>query len=112
MGAPHVRYEVRGSGEDVVVLLHGLNGTTAVWESVDAVLARTWPGRRVLVDLPGHGGSEWLDTYALGVVASTVASALREFVRPVRGKAGDPFVECDESVDIVGEDAGGCELSH
>jgi pimeloyl-ACP methyl ester carboxylesterase len=83
MGTTRVRYEVRGTGQDVVVLLHGLNGTAAVWEPVDEVLARIWTGRRVLVDLPGHGGSEWLDCYALGIVAAAVATALREFDEPV-----------------------------
>ena len=75
--------EVRGTGEPLLVLLHGLNSTAAVWEPLDAVVARSWPGRRMLIDLPGHGLSDPLPEYSFGVVAAKVASAIGRVAIPV-----------------------------
>jgi pimeloyl-ACP methyl ester carboxylesterase len=68
--------EVRGTGDPLLVLLHGLNATAAVWEPLDAVLATSWPGRRLLIDLPGHGRSDPLAEYSFGVVAADVAKVI------------------------------------
>jgi pimeloyl-ACP methyl ester carboxylesterase len=68
--------DVRGSGDPLLLLLHGLNATAAVWEPLDAVVDASWPGRRVLIDLPGHGRSDPLAEYSFGVVAAEVARAV------------------------------------
>jgi pimeloyl-ACP methyl ester carboxylesterase len=75
--------EVRGVGDPLLLLLHGLNGTAAVWEPLDAILESSWPGRRVLMDLPGHGRSSALAEYSFGVVAAEVATALGPTAGPV-----------------------------
>jgi pimeloyl-ACP methyl ester carboxylesterase len=73
----------RGDGGPVALLLHGLNGTGAVWHDVDGLLAEAWPGRRILLDLPGHGASADLENYSLGAMAHAVADALVDVAEPV-----------------------------
>jgi pimeloyl-ACP methyl ester carboxylesterase len=68
--------EVRGAGDPLLVMLHGLNATAAVWEPLDALIETSWPGRRVLVDLPGHGRSDATAEYSFGVAAAEVARAI------------------------------------
>jgi len=75
--------DVRGTGDPLLVLLHGLNATAAVWEPLDAVVASSWPGRRLLIDLPGHGRSDPLPDYSFGVVAAEVANAIGPISAPV-----------------------------
>lgn len=75
--------EARGAGDPLLVLLHGLNATAGVWEPFDAVVAGDWPGRRMLIDLPGHGLSDPLPEYSFGVVAAQVASAIGRVSAPV-----------------------------
>jgi pimeloyl-ACP methyl ester carboxylesterase len=75
--------EVRGAGDPLLVLLHGLNATAAVWEPLDAVVATSWPGRRMLLDLPGHGRSGPLAEYSFGVIAAEVARAIGRVTAPV-----------------------------
>jgi pimeloyl-ACP methyl ester carboxylesterase len=75
--------EVRGAGDPLLVLLHGLNATAAMWEPFDAVVATSWPGRRMLIDLPGHGRSDPLAEYSFGVVAAEVARAIGPPAAPV-----------------------------
>jgi pimeloyl-ACP methyl ester carboxylesterase len=74
--------EVRGAGDPLLVLLHGLFATAGVWEPLDSILATSWPGRRLLIDLPGHGRSNALPEYSFGVVAAEVARAIGPIARP------------------------------
>jgi len=75
--------EFRGAGDPLLVLLHGLFTTAAVWEPLDSILATSWPGRRLLIDLPGHGRSDALPEYSFGVLAAEVARAIGPTARPV-----------------------------
>jgi len=65
--------EVRGTGDPLLVLLHGLNATAGAWEPFDATIATSWPGRRLLIDLPGHGRSGALPEYHFGAIAADVS---------------------------------------
>jgi pimeloyl-ACP methyl ester carboxylesterase len=65
-----------GTGEPLLVLLHGLGATSDVWERWRPVLARHWPGRWFAPDLPGHGGSPPLPEYTFDTIAATIAQAL------------------------------------
>jgi pimeloyl-ACP methyl ester carboxylesterase len=69
--------EFRGADDLLLVLLHGLFTTAAVWEPLDSILATSWPGRRLLIDLPGHGRSDALPEYSFGVVAAGVARTIK-----------------------------------
>jgi pimeloyl-ACP methyl ester carboxylesterase len=58
-----------GSGTPAVLLLHGLGATADVWDDLTARIDGAW----VAPDLPGHGGSGWLDGYTFASVAAAVA---------------------------------------
>lgn len=59
---------------DVLLLLHGLGGTGAVWDGLTATLEPHW--HWLAPDLPGHGGSPPLAGYSFGDLAAEVARAL------------------------------------
>jgi pimeloyl-ACP methyl ester carboxylesterase len=65
-----------GSGSPVLLLLHGLGATGDVWGSWRPLLAQRWPGRWMMPDLPGHGGSPPLAAYSFDALAATVAGAV------------------------------------
>ncbi len=70
---PGLRVHEGGSGEPLLVLLHGLGATSDVWASWRPLLARRWPGSWVAPDLPGHGGSPPLAAYTFDGFAAAVA---------------------------------------
>ena len=72
-----------GSGEPVLVLLHGLGATGDVWDGWRPLLARRWPGRWLAPDLPGHGGSRPLPRYTFDAFAAAVAGIVQPGARTV-----------------------------
>jgi pimeloyl-ACP methyl ester carboxylesterase len=72
-----LRVQEGGSGEPLLVLLHGLGATGDVWGGWRPLLARRWPGRWIAPDLPGHGGSPPLTAYTFGGFAAAVAGIVR-----------------------------------
>jgi len=68
-----LRVHQGGSGEPLLVLLHGLGATGDVWDPWRPLLARRWPGRWLAPDLPGHGGSPPLAAYTFDGFAAAVA---------------------------------------
>ena len=68
-----LRVRQGGSGEPVLLLLHGLGATGDVWDGWRPLLARRWPGRWLAPDLPGHGGSRPLPEYTFDTLAAAVA---------------------------------------
>jgi pimeloyl-ACP methyl ester carboxylesterase len=68
-----LRVHQGGSGEPVLLLLHGLGATGDVWAGWRPLLARRWPGRWLAPDLPGHGGSPPLARYTFDGFATAVA---------------------------------------
>ncbi|MFB6397132.1 alpha/beta fold hydrolase [Polymorphospora lycopeni] len=71
-----VRVRGGGSGHRVLLLLHGIGATGAVWEGWRTPLASGWPGRWLAPDLPGHGRAAPLSGYPYPAVAAEVAAAL------------------------------------
>ncbi|MFI5496556.1 alpha/beta fold hydrolase [Actinoplanes sp. NPDC051859] len=69
-----------GTGEPLLLLLHGLGATGDVWAGWESVLAERWPGRWVAPDLPGHGGSGPLAEYTF----EALAAAVQPLVEPGR----------------------------
>ena len=65
-----------GRGQDAYLLLHGLGATGAVWRGVCRELDGRGDGEWLVVDLPGHGGSESLPQYSVGALATAVAATL------------------------------------
>jgi pimeloyl-ACP methyl ester carboxylesterase len=72
-----LRVQGGGSGEPLLVLLHGLGATGDVWGGWRPLLARRWPGRWIAPDLPGHGGSPPLAAYTFDGFAAAVADLLQ-----------------------------------
>jgi pimeloyl-ACP methyl ester carboxylesterase len=71
-----LRVQEGGSGEPLLVLLHGLGATGDVWGKWSPLLARRWPGRWIAPDLPGHGGSPPLAAYTFDGLAAAVADSI------------------------------------
>jgi pimeloyl-ACP methyl ester carboxylesterase len=78
-----LRVHEGGSGEPLLVLLHGLGATGDVWDGWWPLLARRWPGRWVAPDLPGHGGSAPLAAYTFDGLAAAVAGIVQPSSRIV-----------------------------
>jgi len=78
-----LRIHEGGSGEPVLVLIHGLGATGDVWARWQPLLARRWPGRWLAPDLPGHGGSPPLSGYSFDNLAAAVAGIVEPGARAV-----------------------------
>jgi pimeloyl-ACP methyl ester carboxylesterase len=72
-----LRVHEGGSGDPLLVLLHGLGATGEVWSGWRPLLARRWPGSWIAPDLPGHGGSPPLAAYTFDGFAAAVAGIVR-----------------------------------
>jgi pimeloyl-ACP methyl ester carboxylesterase len=68
-----LRVQQGGSGEPILLLLHGLGATGDVWDGWRPLLGRRWPGRWLAPDLPGHGGSRPLSSYTFDTLAGAIA---------------------------------------
>src|SRR3954471_21756388 len=79
-----------GSGDAVVLLLHGLGATGDVWQGVQEQLA-DGTCRWIAPDLPGHGRSEPLERYSFGHLTAALA----------------PLLDREEHVVVLGHSLGG-----
>lgn len=64
VAAAGVAFDRHGSGGPLLVLLHGLGATAAIWQPLIDVARERWDGSVLAVDLPGHGGSAHSPGYA------------------------------------------------
>jgi pimeloyl-ACP methyl ester carboxylesterase len=78
-----LRVQEGGSGDPLLLLLHGLGATGDVWDGWRALLAERWPGRWIAPDLPGHGGSPPLAEYTFDGFAAAVADTVGPSARVV-----------------------------
>jgi pimeloyl-ACP methyl ester carboxylesterase len=70
-----VRYRVAGSGDETILLIHGIAGSSLTWEPVMAALARH--ATVIAPDLLGHGESaKPRGDYSLGAYASGLRDLL------------------------------------
>jgi hypothetical protein len=74
--------EQGGEGPDLLLMLHGMGATGAVWAPMCASAGTRWRGRWLVLDLPGHGQSDRLDSYAIGQYAASVARAVLPHIDP------------------------------
>ncbi|ADB77308.1 alpha/beta fold hydrolase [Geodermatophilus obscurus] len=63
-----------GSGDHLLLLLHGLGATGAVWDRLLPLVERSWPGPWAVLDLRGHGRSVAGPPYGYAVHAADAAS--------------------------------------
>jgi len=78
-----LRVQQGGSGDPLLLLLHGLGATCDVWDGWRPLLAERWPGRWIAPDLPGHGGSRPLAAYTFDGFAGAVAEIVGPSARTV-----------------------------
>jgi len=71
-----IHFELTEGGDDLLVLLHGLGATGAVWSPFVDAAPQHWTGRILVVDLPGHGASGRLARYDMPSVMKHVASVI------------------------------------
>ena len=65
-----------GSGDRLLVLLHGMGANASVWERLLPLIERSWRGRWLAPDLRGHGRSAPDGPYGFGVHAADVAGVI------------------------------------
>ena len=63
-----------GSGDHLLLMLHGLGATGAVWERLLPLVERSWPGSWAVPDLRGHGRSVAEPPYGYAVHAADMAA--------------------------------------
>jgi pimeloyl-ACP methyl ester carboxylesterase len=68
-----ISYRSGGSGDDLLLLLHGLGATGAVWDRLLPLVETSWPGSWAVPDLRGHGRSVTEPPYGYAVHAADVA---------------------------------------
>jgi pimeloyl-ACP methyl ester carboxylesterase len=78
----NMHIEQGGQGPDMLLLLHGMGATGAVWSPLLAEADARWQGRWLALDLPGHGRSPPQDSYAIGQCAASVARAVLPHLEP------------------------------
>ncbi|MGY1830529.1 alpha/beta fold hydrolase [Geodermatophilus sp. SYSU D01180] len=69
-----IGYRSGGSGGDLLLLLHGLGATGAVWDRLLPLVERDWPGSWAVPDLRGHGRSVAEPPYGYAAHAADVAA--------------------------------------
>jgi len=67
-----------GSGERLLVLLHGLGANAAVWDRMIPLIETSWRGRWIAPDLRGHGRSAQEGPYGFGTHAADVAGLIEK----------------------------------
>jgi pimeloyl-ACP methyl ester carboxylesterase len=65
-----------GSGERLLVLLHGMGANAGVWERMLPLIEGSWDGRWLAPDLRGHGRSVREGPYGVGMHAADVAALI------------------------------------
>jgi pimeloyl-ACP methyl ester carboxylesterase len=68
--------EQGGSGQTVLLLLHGLGANASVWRRLLPLIEARWSGRWVAPDLRGHGRSPHEAPYGFGTHAADLASLI------------------------------------
>jgi pimeloyl-ACP methyl ester carboxylesterase len=70
-------HESGGRGDCPILFLHGLGATAAVWSGARQALEERGGRRWVMLDLAGHGGSDWQPFYSAGQLAGQIAQTIR-----------------------------------
>jgi pimeloyl-ACP methyl ester carboxylesterase len=74
--AQTIFFERAGSGNPVLVLLHGQAANGDVWNGMRSLITRDWPGACLIPDLRGHGRSFHGGPYAYGTYAADIAALI------------------------------------
>jgi pimeloyl-ACP methyl ester carboxylesterase len=97
-----ISYDVRGTGDPAIVLVHGWTNTREIWGEHPSTLSRTH--RVVTLDLAGHGESapdrpEWtMDAFGEDVVAVVEQLGLERVVLVGFSMGGAAVLEAAERI--------------
>lgn len=86
-----IAYASGGSQGPLLLLLHGLGATGAVWTRLLARYQDRWPGRWAAPDLRGHGLSLAETPYGFGIHAADMAELAAELEAPSVTVLGHSF---------------------
>lgn len=67
-----------GSGEKLIVMLHGLGANSAVWRRMIALAPQRWAGRWVAPDFRGHGRSAMQGPWGYAAHGADVAALIED----------------------------------
>ena len=68
-------YEIKGTGDKYLVLLHGFMENSSIWEEMEDMLLKKF--KIIMIDLPGHGKSPHFDDiYTMEYMADKVFETL------------------------------------
>ena len=73
-----IAYFTGGTGDALLLLLHGRGATAAVWRRLLPLVVESWDGRWAAPDLRGHGLSLAEPPYGYGVHAADLAELVAE----------------------------------
>ncbi len=73
-----IAYFTGGTGDSLLLLLHGLGATAAVWRRLLPLVGESWDGRWAAPDLRGHGLSVAEPPYGFAVHAADMAALATE----------------------------------
>ncbi|UOY00829.1 alpha/beta fold hydrolase [Blastococcus sp. PRF04-17] len=73
-----IAYFTGGEGDSLLLVLHGLGATAAVWRRLLPLADQSWPGRWAAPDLRGHGLSVAEAPYGYGTHAGDMAALVTE----------------------------------
>ena len=73
-----IAYFTGGTGDSLLLLLHGLGATAAVWRRLLPLVEESWEGRWAAPDLRGHGLSLAEPPYGYAVHAADMAELAAE----------------------------------
>jgi pimeloyl-ACP methyl ester carboxylesterase len=77
-GRCDIYVERKGGTTPLLVLLHGLGATGAVWQHFVEAARNRWDGGLLIIDLPGHGSSAALIRYTIADYAHALAPAIAD----------------------------------
>lgn len=86
-----IAYASGGTDGPLLLLLHGLGATGAVWTPLLARFHEAWPGRWAAPDLRGHGLSQFTPPYGYAVHAADMAELATELGAPSVTVLGHSF---------------------
>lgn len=73
---PGLAIDRGGSGDALLVLIHGLGANARVWQPMLATADRHWQGRWIAPDLRGHGGSDAAGSYCVSDYAGDLGALI------------------------------------
>jgi len=92
-GPVQLSFDAGGSGDALLLCIHGLGANGRVWQPFAALAPERWPGRWIAPDLRGHGHSDGGTHYDVTAYAADIAALVR--------------TQTDGPITVIGHSLGG-----